>query len=311
MTRRGAQTKRWTCAAPRGRWLRASLYCRRARSGLRRAPATSRAAIARRRGALAPRRRRSPTTEVRPRGNNAPSALNSSAIPSAHERWTVGKPLRMGGVRCVQGELPAGCAHFDGSGEYVRRCEARKAILLMIVILLSEELLASRTHVHARARQSAPGVRRVRESLELRLGDGVVVADVRVAEAPDDTDRAEESGEPLRAHRRATIRVHRQGNVPGPDLVGRCRQARRRGVLDGSALDASLLALAERRENAVERADGGEVHASGQERRIDVLRRLVDELVAGWYRGRRRRRPMNAHPDRRSLAGPRCPCPVP
>jgi hypothetical protein len=54
-------------------------------------------------------------------------------------------------------------------------------------------------------------------NLELRIGEGVVVADVRAAEAPDDTERAEELGDlgdiVLRRGRRlveahAAVRLH-------------------------------------------------------------------------------------------------------
>src|SRR5436190_6532922 len=114
--------------------------------------------------------------------------------------------------------MPVGGEIFDASIEYIRGCEERKARMLMMVIIPGEEFLAPGSCVGKRG-EALRVVGLVLERLELRLGEGVVVADVRPAEAPRDAECAEELRESFGAHRGATVSVHDER--AGLDAVAR------------------------------------------------------------------------------------------
>jgi len=237
-------------------------------------------------------------------------------------------------VGVVESDLAAGSDLFDAAVEYLGRSEERKSRMLVMVIIPGEELLTPSSRMGERS-EPLRIVGLVLQRLELRLGEGVVVADVRTAEAAHDADGSEELCEALRPHRGAAIGVHRErtagdavaldslgeevlgelgalplgeqpanrhateqvedhieavedpvqrtaqlGNIPGPDLVGGRRREGRFGMLHRTTLCASLCALTGRGEHPVHRADRREVDTTRQQRRVDLRRRLVHELVA-------------------------------
>jgi Glycosyl hydrolases family 8 len=81
--------------------------------------------------------------------------------------------------------------------------------MLVIVIIPPEELLTPGSSVQERG-EAIRVVRLVFEGLEVGLGKGVVVADARAAEAPLDTEAAEQLREAFRAHGGAAIGVDRE-----------------------------------------------------------------------------------------------------
>ena len=108
----------------------------------------------------------------------------------------------------------------ETSLEYVGRREECKRRMLMTLIVPVEEFLAPASTKSGR-RKALGVVGLILERLELRLREGVVVADVRAAEATHDPEGAEELREPLRAHGGAAVGVHDERT--GLDAVARYR----------------------------------------------------------------------------------------
>ena len=105
-------------------------------------------------------------------------------------------------VGVIERGLAAGSDLFDAAVEYLGGREECKPRMLMIVIIPSEELLTPGARMDGRA-EALRIVRLVLERLELRLGEGVVIADVWAAETPHDTEGAEELREALRSPSRS------------------------------------------------------------------------------------------------------------
>src|SRR5580658_1815409 len=125
-------------------------------------------------------------------------------------------------VGVVESDLAAGSDLFDAAVEYLGRSEERKSRMLVMVIIPGEELLTPSSRMGERS-EPLRIVGLVLQRLELRLGEGVVVADVRTAEAAHDADGSEELCEALRPHRGAAIGVHRErtaGDAVALDSLG-------------------------------------------------------------------------------------------
>jgi hypothetical protein len=119
-------------------------------------------------------------------------------------------------VGAVESGFPAGGDFLDAAVEYISRGEEGNSRVVVNVIIPGEELLAPASCVNERG-EALRIVGLVLERLELGLGEGVVVADVRPAEAALDAEGAKKLGEPLRPHRRATVGMHCEGT--GLDTV--------------------------------------------------------------------------------------------
>ncbi len=149
---------------------------------------------------------------------------------SARHGRAVREALGVLRVGAVERELSTRHDVVDATVEHVGRREERDAGVLVHVVEPRDELLAPGPAMHQR-RERAGVVRLVLEGLELRLGKGVVVADVGSAEAANHTQRGQQLGEPVRPHRAAAICVDderaRRDAVArdgvGEQLLGVCR----------------------------------------------------------------------------------------
>ena len=228
-------------------------------------------------------------------------------IASPSERWIlaalrerrVGRELSAGGATTSWEATPAASGSVVASSMesgFVRdvRCRPRPARLAA-----GQRRLRCVRRIHRPAwraeelrepfrahRRAAIGVHGELSGLDAVAGDSLreeVLGELRalvLREQPADRHATEEVEDGIQAVEHSGERAAQLGDIPGPDLVGCRGQERRLRVLDRSALGASLAGLAMGGENAVHRADRRDVTSSGQQRCVDLVRRLVDELVA-------------------------------